>query len=227
MRPLSRPGLFLDLDGTLADSIPVLRQVYAQFLGHFGHEGSDNQFDRLNGLKLTEIIAVLKSIYRLAMEHEDLLELYNDLVDRAYTKVMPYPNSFEAIAAAYQNGWVIMVVTSNLAARTKAWLAQNQFSSYLTGVVTGEEVHRGKPWPDLYELAQARAATVQPLSLAIEDSTLGVQAAQAAGLRAITFAPDAVARLSLTTNTELMTNWSELNRFLDRIPGSLERRPAC
>ena len=153
--------MFLDLDGTLADSVPVLRRVYRRFLAHFGYEGNDGEFDRLNGPKLTEIIAELRTNYRLEMNAEALLDLYDRLVDQAFTEVMPCPNSWEAVASAFEKGWVVTVVTSNLGARTKRWLEQNQFSAYVAAVVSGEEVQRGKPWPDLYELAQARAATTR------------------------------------------------------------------
>jgi HAD superfamily hydrolase (TIGR01509 family) len=209
-----RTGLFLDLDGTLADSVPVLRRVYRRFLEHFGYEGNDVEFDRLNGPKLPEIIAILKTAYRLEMAAGELLDLYDCLVDQAYTEVMPYPNSLEAVASACERGWVVTVVTSNLGGRTKAWLERNRFSSYVAGVVSGEEVTRGKPWPDLYDLAQARAATTRSLSLAIEDSLSGIQAAQAAGLRAIMFVTDQTQVSVLPADVERMSNWSELSRFL-------------
>jgi mannitol-1-/sugar-/sorbitol-6-phosphatase len=209
-----RAGLFLDLDGTLADSVPVLRLVYRRFLAHFGYEGKDDEFDRLNGPKLTEIISMLKTAYRLEMEAGELLDLYDCLVDQAYTEVMPYPNSLEAIASAHERGWVVTVVTSNLGGRTKAWLERNRFSSYVAGVVSGEEVRRGKPWPDLYDLAQARAGTTRSLSLAIEDSFSGIQAVQAAGLRAIMFVTDQTRVSALPADVERMNNWSELSRFL-------------
>jgi beta-phosphoglucomutase-like phosphatase (HAD superfamily) len=47
---LSKPrGMFLDMDGTLADSVSVLRRVYFRFLEKSGCVGSDTEFDALNG----------------------------------------------------------------------------------------------------------------------------------------------------------------------------------
>jgi HAD superfamily hydrolase (TIGR01509 family) len=218
-----KAGLFLDLDGTLADSVPVLRRVYQRFLGHFGYEGNEDEFDRLNGPKLTEIIAVLKTTYRLEMEADKLLDLYNRLVDHAYTEVMPYPNSLDAVASAYEKGWVVAVVTSNLGVRTNAWLEQNRFSPYIAAVVSGEDVQRGKPWPDLYDLAQARVATTRSLSLAVEDSLSGIRAAQAAGLRVIRFMAGSTQLPELVADLERMINWSELSRFLVGAPSISEK----
>jgi beta-phosphoglucomutase-like phosphatase (HAD superfamily) len=227
MITLGRAGLFLDLDGTLADSLPVLRRVYSRFLAHFGYEGNDDEFYRLNGPKLTEIISELRTNYRLEMDAEKLLDLYDRLVDQAFTEVMPYPNSWEAVVSAFEKGWVVVVVTSNLGARTKRWLEQNRFSAYVTAVVSGEEVQRGKPWPDLYELAQARVATTRSLSLAVEDSVSGIRAAQAAGLRAIMFTPGSTQFPELPADTERMINWTELGGFLAGAPTISEKGRTC
>jgi beta-phosphoglucomutase-like phosphatase (HAD superfamily) len=62
-------------------------------------------------------------------------------------------------------------------------------------VVSSEEVTRGKPAPDVY-LEAARRISVEPASCAVvEDSTNGIRAAAAAGMRVIAipnqaFVPD-------------------------------------
>jgi phosphoglycolate phosphatase-like HAD superfamily hydrolase len=42
----SRRGLFVDLDGTLADSLGLLRKVYFRFMEKFGRKGSDSEFNQ-------------------------------------------------------------------------------------------------------------------------------------------------------------------------------------
>ena len=67
-------------------------------------------------------------------------------------------------------------------------------------VVSSEEVARGKPAPDVY-LEAARRLGVEPAQCAaVEDSSNGLRAAHAAGMRVIAFpnahyppAPDALA----------------------------------
>ena len=53
-------GLFLDLDGTLADSLTALKNVYYSFLAAFGASGNEVEFQRLNGPPLGEIIERLR-----------------------------------------------------------------------------------------------------------------------------------------------------------------------
>ena len=62
------------------------------------------------------------------------------------------------------------------------------FKQYLTVLVSGETVARGKPAPDIF-LKAAQELGVEPLrSLVIEDAVAGVQAAHAAGMRCIAVA---------------------------------------
>ena len=54
-------------------------------------------------------------------------------------------------------------------------------------LVTAEDIRRGKPFPDLF-LAAARALGARPEScIVIEDSEVGIEAAQRAGMRALRF----------------------------------------
>jgi HAD superfamily hydrolase (TIGR01509 family) len=178
-----RYGLFLDLDGTLADSLGLLRSVYFRFLSEFNREGSDAEFDRLNGPKLSEIVGSLQTEYNLPGDLSDLFAAYNRQIDAAYEEVLPRPGSRELMETAANRGWILTLVTSNLGSRARAWLCRVGFDSLLDFIVSGEEVERGKPWPDIYELALSRSGCHASQSIAVEDSLLGAKAARTSGLR--------------------------------------------
>ena len=67
-------GLFLDLDGTLADSLTALKNVYHSFLAAFGASGDEVEFQRLNGPPLGEIIERLRMTHKLPGTPADLLQ---------------------------------------------------------------------------------------------------------------------------------------------------------
>jgi HAD superfamily hydrolase (TIGR01509 family) len=188
--PPNRRGLFLDLDGTLADSLSVLRDVYFRFLREFNQEGSDAEFDRLNGPKLSEIVGALQTEYHLPGDRADLLAAYNQQIDAGYEDVLPRLGSRELMETAATRGWILTLVTSNLGSRARAWLSRVGFDSLLDFMVSGEEVQRGKPWPDIYELALSRSGCLAGESIAVEDSLPGARAARAAGLRTFLIASD-------------------------------------
>jgi HAD superfamily hydrolase (TIGR01509 family) len=209
-----RRGLFLDLDGTLADSLGCLRRAYFSFLREFNLQGSDEEFDRLNGPKLSEIINALQMKHHLPGHHSDLLALYNRLIDAIYEEVLPQPGSRELVETAANKGWILALVTSNLGSRARAWLNRVGFDSLLQCRVSGEEVKRGKPWPDIYELALTRSGCVAMESIALEDSLPGAQAARAAGLRTFLVATDPKSLEECPDGVEAVRNLTDLLGWL-------------
>ena len=175
-------GLFLDLDGTLADSLSVMRTVFDGFLEQFGHHGTDQEFDRLNGPPLGQIVRDLKGKYGLPGSAQELTAVYNGLIDRAYARVRPVAGAVSLIAEARKHGWIAGVVTSNSRARTEIWLDAVGLSGRIDVIVGSEDITEGKPSPQPYLLAVSRAACRAEMSIGVDDSMDGVRAALSAGL---------------------------------------------
>jgi HAD superfamily hydrolase (TIGR01509 family) len=203
-------GLFLDLDGTLADSLGVLRKVYFRFLEKFDLKGSDAEFDQLNGPTMTEIVSILRTRYGLPGEASGLSLIYNQFIDEAYEEVLPVPGAMDVLENAAKRGWKLALVTSNLQARAGNWVLRNGFSSLLNTVVSAEEVRRGKPFPDLYELALSRTGCVVADSIAVEDSPQGAEAALAAGLRTFVIRGPIESAGVWPKRTEFIRHWKDL-----------------
>jgi HAD superfamily hydrolase (TIGR01509 family) len=203
-------GLFLDLDGTLADSLGVLRKVYLRFLKKFDVKGSDLEFNQLNGPTVTEIVSILRTRYGLPGEASDLSLIYNQFIDEAYEEVLPVPGAMDVLEKTAEHGWRLALVTSNLRARAENWVGRNGFSPVLNTVVSAEEVRRGKPFPDLYELALSRSGCVVADSIAVEDSPQGAEAALAAGLRTFVIRSPIESAVLWPKGTEFLERWKDL-----------------
>lgn len=183
-------GLFLDLDGTLADSLAAMRAAYERFLGHFAMTGGEAEFARLNGPPLPGIVAVLARSHGLADPPEQLTALYRGLIAEAYREVVPNAGAVDLLRSARGAGFHIAVVTSNGAALARAWLERAGLNEEVDCVVGGDDVHAGKPDPAPYCLALARTGCTAAKSLAVEDSPTGARAATAAGLRTVLLSTD-------------------------------------
>ncbi len=179
----SQGGLFLDLDGTLADSLRVMRTVYDHFLTQHGRTASSAEFARLNGPSLREVVEDLRVTHRLDASTDDLLQNYRALIADAYRTVVPNRGAEELIAAARQRGRKVAVVTSNTVDQTTLWLRNVGLADKISAVVTGDMVARGKPHPDIYLRALEACACAARDSLAVEDTPMGAAAAAAAGVR--------------------------------------------
>jgi HAD superfamily hydrolase (TIGR01509 family) len=177
---MAERGLFLDFDGTLADSLPAMRQAYGAFLGVFGREGSDAEFEALNGPPLRVVIERLKAAHGLEPPLPELTALYRRGIADASPLIRPAPGAAELLAAARGEGWAAAVVTSGPREPIAGWLAR--FGLAVDLVIGGEDAPPGKPDPAPYLLALQRTGCVAARSIAVEDSFKGAVAAIAAGL---------------------------------------------
>lgn len=191
----ARRGLFLDLDGTLADTLGVLRQAYRDFLARFGAAGSEREFESLNGPPIPEIVARLQTVHRLPGTVTELTALYRSLMEEAHDVAAPHEGAAELVNAAHERRWVVAVVTSNPHAATHAWLTRVGLADEVAVVVGGDEVARGKPDPEPYRIALARSRCAAAASLAIEDGVQGALAAIGAGIPTWQIGAEAAAEL--------------------------------
>lgn len=181
-------GLFLDLDGTLADSLSVMRTAYDRFLAHCGACGSDAGFAAVDGPPLAGVVASLKRTHGLAASTEELTGVYMGFIVEAYDRVEPRPGAAALIDRARRAGWRTAVVTSSREALVRRWLARAGLEDAIDAVVGAESVTRGKPDPEPYRVALVRAGCGARASVAVEDSPRGAAAAVAAGMRTFVLA---------------------------------------
>ncbi len=177
----------MDLDGTLADSLVVMRTAYQTFVEDFGGLPSQAEFDSLNGPPLDEVVEHLKRVHAIDAPSADLNDAYCARIDALYDEVEPSEGGMELILAAASADWNICLVTSNDRERARNWLDRVGLLSSFSAIVAGQDAVRGKPDPGPYLLALERIGCRADLSVAVEDSAPGIQSALAAGLTTYAF----------------------------------------
>lgn len=183
-------ALLLDLDGTLADSLPAMRAAYERFLAEHGRRGSDQEFDRLNGPSLPEIVAILRAAHVLADPEAALLARYRTLVAEHYVRDAGVQRGAGVLlSCARRLGLSILVVTSAERSFADGFLARHSLGDAVDGVVTPEGLARSKPDPAIYLRALERLGLRASDAWAVEDSPNGLAAAEAAGIRCFVLAP--------------------------------------
>ena len=180
-----RRGLFLDLDGTLADSLSAMRQAYHLFLAKRGAHGSSAEFDSLNGPPLHEVVASLQQTHGLTGTLDDLTAAYLNTVAQFHQATRPTEGAEQVLTKALSLGWRVAVVTSNKRAIACDWLARTGLDRAVSLVVAAEDSSQGKPHPEPYLTALAGLECEARASLAVEDSASGLQAALDAELPAL------------------------------------------
>jgi beta-phosphoglucomutase-like phosphatase (HAD superfamily) len=190
----STPKLVIfDCDGTLVDSERLSSEALADALTAHGLPTSAAQAQHdYQGLLLTEIErrAVARLGHRLPQGWIEAFE--RDRAERFRRELEPIPEAAETVSRVMQAGVEVCVASHGKLEKTRLTLGlsgldhlfpeERRFSGWL--------VPRGKPAPDLLLHAAATLGTDPRDCAAVDDAPIGVEAAVAAGMRAIGFAPD-------------------------------------
>ena len=176
-----------DMDGTLIDSeefhwiswrdtmanegIPITRE---QFLSSFGQR-NDSIIPRWLGAASTP-----ERIERISTAKE---ELYRDLI-RTHG-MEPLPGVAVWVRRLHDEGWLQAIASAAPRPNIDVVLEALAAARYFQAIVSAEDVHKGKPDPEVYLMAASRVGTAPDRSIVVEDAVAGVEAARGAGIRSI------------------------------------------
>jgi beta-phosphoglucomutase len=178
--------IFFDLDGTLANSLDVMYDVYEEFLKNFNIEGNYKEFHQLMGPSIDEIVVILKKKYNLKLPPSDLTIQYNHIIGQVYPKkVRPMKGSSLLLKKLFLKNYKLALVTSASREIAKQFLKQNNWMKYFSIVVSGDDVNFAKPNPSIYQLCLSLSGANKNQILVVEDSENGSKSARKAGLNCI------------------------------------------
>jgi HAD superfamily hydrolase (TIGR01509 family) len=182
----TRAGLW-DMDGTLIDSEEFhwiswrntmanegIAITHEQFLSSFGQR-NDSIIPRWLGALSTP-----ERIERIANAKE---ELYRHLVRR--DGISPLPGVASWLHRLHKQGWSQAIASAAPRANIETVLEALSATHFFQGIVSAEDVHTGKPDPEVYLMAAARVGTSPDRCIVVEDSVAGVEGARRAGMRSI------------------------------------------
>ena len=180
-------GVVFDLDGTIVANMPLHAEAFGAFMARHGLPPLDEgQRARLDGKRNSDIFPELfgralppEQLRAFAVEKETL---YREL---SRGQLAPAPGLLRLLARLAARGIPAAIATSGPAENVRHTLAELALAERLAVVVRGDEVPRGKPYPDIFLAAAARLGVDAASCLAFEDSPAGVAAAGAAGMRCV------------------------------------------
>ncbi|MFA6689462.1 MAG: cytidine deaminase [Sphaerochaetaceae bacterium] len=176
-------GILFDMDGVLIDSEAYIAQAAVSFFADLGVKVKEEDFQPFVGAGEDRYIGGVAEKYGLPL---DLVQA-KDAVYRKYRqlvlgKVGPMPGVSRFIANARNAGMRMAVASS--ADRTKVEInlkAIGASPDWFDIVLSGSQVKRKKPFPDIYQFAALSLGLSCEDCLVVEDAVNGVQAAKAAG----------------------------------------------
>ena len=178
-------AILFDMDGVLIESEFLMRLSAIQALAEYGIEAKHEDFREFTGMGEDTFVGGVAEKYGHTYTF--------DMKERAYdyfgqqVKDLAYvpPGVKEMLTALHEKG-LVMAVCSAADLRKVRYNIQaiGVDESIFSALVTGSDVARKKPFPDIY-LEGARRIGMEPKDcLVVEDAISGVNAAHAAGMDA-------------------------------------------
>lgn len=174
------------MDGVLIDSEPLHREALGKVLDVHGHAITDAEYSALVGRSQPAAWDWVTTRFGLDGKLTDYVAAYEagvlELLSRTLTAE---PGAVELIERFRASGWKIALASSSSRPWIVATLRGLGLDSAFNIVVSGSEVKRGKPDPEIFLLAANRLRIPPASVLVIEDSVHGVEAARSAGMTVV------------------------------------------
>lgn len=180
-------GVIFDMDGVLVDSFQAHFESWQSLANEVGVDYSANAFHRTFGRTGREIIHEEWGRTDWPLDHVDQLVhrkevLYRELVEREFPAMDGAADLISALAAA---GGRIAIGSSGPRENVELAIERLAVRAQLTAWVTGHDVARGKPDPEVFLKAADRMALTPGRCIVIEDSPPGIEAARRAGMACV------------------------------------------
>ena len=198
--PTTVRAIIFDMDGLLVDSEPLADAAMVEFLRRHGKRADSGYAPQLLGRRLPDAVALFVDWYGLEGDLGQLTGEFDALrTEMIIGNLVPMPGAREIIAFGRSAGLRLALATSNRRHQAVISLRETGLSGLFDTEVTGDDVTRGKPFPEIF-LAAARQLDVPAAScIVLEDAPAGITAAGAAGMRSV-FVPS-----GYSINAELST----------------------
>lgn len=176
-------GLLFDMDGLILDTEKLYTRFWMEAANGLGYPMTREQALGLRSLNKEFGAAKLQSYFDRPVDYEEVrlkrIELMNAFIEAEGVETKPGVG--ELIAFLKDKGIRTAIATSSPLERAEKYLESVGLQNAFDKIISGYMVKKGKPEPDIYQLA-ARELGLEPCEcLALEDSPSGILSANRAG----------------------------------------------
>ncbi|MFT4536776.1 MAG: HAD superfamily hydrolase (TIGR01509 family) [Saprospiraceae bacterium] len=180
-------ALIFDLDGTLADTMPLHLESWQEVGRQFGVPIKDHMINDLAGTPTIEVMKLLNERYGWSADPIKVYKAKNESyvqLKKIAGKTKPIPEVL-AVAEHYKGLMPIAIGTGSSRIDAEEAIKDLGILSWFEVLITADEVIQGKPHPETY-LKCARALNMPPEDcLVYEDGPMGIVSALNAKMTAV------------------------------------------
>ena len=178
-------AVVFDMDGVIVDSEQVWDDVREQLAKERGGRWHDGAQADMMGMSSPEWSRYMHDVIGLSESPEEINdEVVRRMLERYAERTPLIEGAVEAVARLAPE-FRLGVASSSNRPLIASVLEHAGIAGRFDAVVSSEEVARGKPAPDVYLEAMRRLGVKPARAAAVEDSSNGIRAAHAAGMRVL------------------------------------------
>lgn len=177
-------AVIFDLDGSLVDSMWLWKDIDIEYFAKFNKVLPDNLQAQIEGMSFSETAQYIKIHFDFPVSVEEMKSDWNAMALYKYQHEVPLkPGINEFLTYCRENSIKLGIATSNSRELVSEVIKAHNLEHYFDCIMTGCDVEKGKPSPDIY-LAVAGELGIEPIHcLVFEDIIPGIIAGKNAGMK--------------------------------------------
>jgi beta-phosphoglucomutase len=181
-----------DMDGTLVDSenfhwIAWQNTMLNEHVA-ITHEQFLSTFGQRNDAILSQWLGTTVTPMRIESIANAKEAIYRELVRK--NGISALPGALEWVRRLHEQGWIQAVASAAPRANIEVVLETLGTTHCFQGIAAAEDVHKGKPDPEVYLTAASRLGVSPRRCIVVEDAVAGIEGARRAGMQSIGLSRD-------------------------------------
>ena len=177
-------AIIFDVDGTIADSMWMWKQIDIEYLERFGISLPADLQKNIEGMSFKETAIYFKERFLIPDSIETMMADWNEMAAYKYKYEIPLKKGvLEFIKQCREKGILLGIATSNSVELLTYLLKAHHLENEFDVIITGSDGLKGKPAPDMYLEAAKRLNVETKKCLVFEDIIPGILAGKRAGMK--------------------------------------------
>jgi len=177
-------AVIFDLDGVIADSEPWWSEIDKKLLAEHGVTYRGEYHPNVLGVSYRVAVEFYKTAFHISASVEELMRRRGEIATEFFAnRVGLFPSAKATLEQLNEMKLHLAIATSSVSASARPFLDRTGIGRFFEVIITGDEIERGKPDPDIYLHSTEKLGIPADVCLVIEDALSGIVAAKAAKIR--------------------------------------------
>ncbi len=183
-------AFIFDMDGVLIDSENLYKIIEKELFDEVGAQIDHEEHIAYQGCSNPDMWGLIKQKHKLSHSLDDLVGMTVEKVIWYFNSlpaIEPMPGVTDLLQLLKSKGLKLALASSSTIEVIRIILSKTGLEHFFNVIADSTEAGAGKPDPAIFLLAQKKLGLPKENCVIIEDSTNGIKAAVAAGIRCIAF----------------------------------------